>query len=71
MLNKGKGYIASFILGLFLVGIVPAQAMDRHCDDRIRKAEFNLKDAIRKHGEHSRQAEKRRHELEETRAHCH
>ncbi|HZU31310.1 MAG TPA: hypothetical protein VFB79_09355 [Candidatus Angelobacter sp.] len=70
MLKKGKVYITSLVLGMFLVGIVPAQALDRHCDDRIRKAEFNLREAVRKHGEHSRQAEKRRHELEDARAHC-
>lgn len=43
---------------------------DRKCQQRIHKAEGNLQQAIRKHGERSKQAEKRRHELEQARERC-
>jgi hypothetical protein len=60
------------LLGTLLLAVVPAQAYDRYdnCAHRIRKAEAQLDDAIRKHGPHSRQAEKRRHELERVREQC-
>jgi len=47
---------------------VPARA---DCRNDIRKAEENLQKAVRKHGEHSRQAEERRRQLEEVRRRCH
>ena len=43
---------------------------DRQCDQRIHKAEENLRKEIDRHGEHSRQAEKRRHELGEAQRSC-
>ena len=43
---------------------------DRQCDQRIHKAEENLRKAVDRHGEHSSQAEKRRHELEEAKRSC-
>ena len=59
---------------LTMVGLVgsslPARADDK-CERDIHKAEDKLRDAIEKHGEHSRQAEKRRHELEDVRHRCH
>lgn len=48
-----------------------AQDRDDYCHRQIEKAERNLRKAVERHGEHSPQAEKRRHELEETREHCH
>jgi hypothetical protein len=56
-------------------GAVTVQAQgppDRHyrCERRIRQAEANLQRAIARHGENSRQAERRRRELEEIRARC-
>ena len=50
-------------------GVVQASA--ERCDERIHKAEHKLAEAVRKHGEHSKQAEKRRRELEDARVHCH
>jgi hypothetical protein len=44
---------------------------DRKCEQKIEKAENALRNAIRKHGEHSRQAEQKRRKLEETRERCH
>ena len=66
---------ACLMLGCF--GIAQAQDhdrdrdRDRKCERRIHNAEENLRKAIARHGEHSRQAEKRRHELEEARERCH
>ncbi len=58
---------------LAMVGLVgssmPARADDK-CDRDIHKAEQRLRDAVDKHGEHSKQAEKRRHELEDARHRC-
>ena len=72
---KGKsGVLAAFLAALFLVGsAVPVRAVDRddHCERRVRQAEENLERAIRKHGEHSRQAEQRRRELHDVRERCH
>jgi hypothetical protein len=61
---------------LAVAGSVIMQAQvppNRHyrCERRIRRAEVNLQRAIARHGEHSRQAERRRRELEEVRARCH
>ncbi len=72
MLQKGKIFVSAIFVALFLAGTVPlsAQGHDRKCEQRIHNAEARLQNAIRKHGERSRQAEKRRRELEEVRAHC-
>jgi len=58
------------MLGVTLLAgaATPARA---DCRNDIRKAEANLDKAVRKHGEHSRQAEQRRRELEEVRRRCH
>ena len=75
MLHKGKTIVSAIVIALFLAGTVPARALvrddDRRCEERIHKAEANLQNAIRKHGERSRQAERRRHELQEARERCH
>jgi hypothetical protein len=61
---------ASLLLG----GAAPVQAQNpnRHyrCEQRIRQAEANLQRAIERHGANSRQAARRRRELEEVRARC-
>jgi hypothetical protein len=53
---------------------LPARADDddhRHrCERRIHQAEENLRVAIERHGEGSRQAHKRREQLEDARRHC-
>lgn len=63
---------------LTIVGLVgsslPARAddrdRDRRCEKRIHQAEENLRTAERRHGEGSRQAHKRREELEEAKRRC-
>ena len=73
-MRKKHAVLAAALGGFFLLSsAVPTRAMDRDdkCHRRIEKAEANLQKAVRKHGEHSRQAEQRRHELEEIRERCH
>jgi hypothetical protein len=62
------------ILGATMVAGVAAPAhadRDDRCRREIRKAEQNLEKEVRRHGEGSRGAEKRRRELEEKRERCH
>jgi F0F1-type ATP synthase epsilon subunit len=64
---------ASVMAGaLFAGAAVPATAVDRRerCEQKVRKAEDNLQKAVRRHGEHSRQAEQKRDALERARANC-
>ena len=59
--------------GIFLVSsatLLRAEDRDDKCGERVHKAERALQNAERKHGEHSRQAEKKRHDLEEARDKC-
>ena len=74
MLQKSKIFVSAIVIAVFLAGAVPLRAVDhdghRKCEQRIHNAEARLQNAIRRHGEHSRQAEKRRRELEEVREHC-
>ena len=75
MFKKAKTLVAAFVILSFLGGAVPVRAIDRDddrkCEQRIRNAERRLHDAERRHGEHSRQARARRHDLEEARERCH
>ena len=47
-----------------------ARDRDDKCGEKVRKAEDKLRRDERKHGEHSRQAEKDRHALDEAREKC-
>jgi hypothetical protein len=72
-MTRKSGILAAVLAAIFLAGsAVPSKALDRDdkCEQRIHKAETNLQKAVQRHGEHSRQAEKRRHQLEETRERC-
>lgn len=73
MFRFSKVFAAVIIAAMIFGSSAIASAVDRDdkCEQRIHKAEDNLQKAIRKHGEHSRQAEKKRHQLEETRERCH
>ncbi len=56
-----------------LVGTsVPLRADDAHerCEKRIHKAEEKVHDAVHRYGENSRQAHKRREQLEDARRKC-
>lgn len=59
--------------GFSLLGSpAPIHAGDRDdkCERRIHKSEENLRRAEQRHGERSRQAEQRRHQLEEAKDKC-
>ena len=72
--DRWKSILFVPALGVLLLagGVARTQASDndRRCEQRIHKAEENLRKEIDRHGEHSRQAEKRRHELEEAKRSC-
>jgi hypothetical protein len=61
---------------LTIIGLVgsslPVRAEDRHdaCERQIHQAEDKLRDAIQRHGEDSKQAHKRREQLEEVKRRC-
>jgi hypothetical protein len=61
---------------LTIVGLVgsslPTRADDHHdrCVRRVHQAEENLRDAIAKHGEDSREARKRRAQLDQAHHDC-
>ena len=68
-----KTTLTSLLLGSCCLfgGVASLQADHRSdCEKHIQKAEDNLYKEIRKHGEHSRQAENRRRELEQARYGC-
>lgn len=67
-----RAVIAVVLAGFVLAGgSVPAWASEHDkCEHRIHKAEQNLDKAVRRHGEHSRQAEERREELRRVRHDC-
>ena len=72
--SRWKSILFVPALGVLLLagGVARTQASDndRQCQQRIHRAEEKLRKEIDRHGEHSRQAEKRRHELEEAQRSC-
>jgi len=72
--SRWKSVLFVPALGVLLLagGVARTQASDndRHCEQRIHKAEEKLRKAVDRYGEHSGQAEKRRHELEEAKRSC-
>jgi septal ring factor EnvC (AmiA/AmiB activator) len=68
-----NGIMITALLSAMCVFSAPtAQARDRDdsCRQRIHKQEEKLERAIRRHGERSRQAERARDKLRDTRARC-
>jgi hypothetical protein len=70
----GKTAVAAVVAGalMFFVAAAPkAQADDRsHCQHAVEKAESRLDHAIHANGEHSREAEDRRRDLNAERQRC-
>jgi hypothetical protein len=68
----GKTILCAMLAISLLAGVAtPARAdRDDKCQRDIHRAEENLEKAVHKHGEHSRQAEDRRRQLEEVRERC-
>ncbi|SRR5579871_2691000 len=63
--------VTALAAGLLLAGIPSANAESREkCRREIEKAELRLDNAIRLHGENSRQANHRRFQLNEHRERC-
>ncbi len=58
------------LTGVLLLGSAMPIHAYANCEQRIHRAERNLERAIRRHGLHSVQAERRRDELERVRARC-
>ena len=72
--NRAGQVILGALLGASLLAgtAVPAHAdQDERYRRDVHRAEQNLDKAIRKHGEHSRQAEDSRRRLDEVRERCH
>ena len=69
---KTLGLLCLAMMFLLFDSVLPASAKDRDdkCERRIRQAEQKLNDAVRHHGERSKQAHKRREQLEEARRSC-
>lgn len=70
---RKAGMVSALLIGIFMLSAAtPAQArwFSRNCESRVQKAEASLHKAEARHGEHSAQAEKKRHQLEETRERC-
>jgi hypothetical protein len=74
MLHHRAGKIGAAIVGvLLLVGSASpafARGHGKNCEEKIRRDEVHLREAVQKHGEHSKQAQKRREQLERARATC-
>jgi hypothetical protein len=85
-LNRGQTTLLAAVFGAFLlvgcgthpgrrsgpggVARTPAGDRDHACRERIQKAEAKLRREIDRHGEHSRQAQKRRYELDRELERC-
>ncbi len=73
MTHARKSLTVALLTIVGLLGTsVPLRADEAHerCERRIHQAEHNLHQAIRRHGENSPQAHKRREQLEEVRREC-
>jgi hypothetical protein len=63
--------VALLLNGMLLIATPNLRAEEHeHCRHRIEKAEARLDHAVERHGEHSRQAEEKRHELRAERERC-
>jgi hypothetical protein len=69
----GKGILSAVVAMALLSGLSTAAHAEHgdRCRRDVEKAEHNLAKEVRKHGEHSRQAEERRRQLEAVHARCH
>jgi hypothetical protein len=74
MPHKANGWkslqLVPVLAALLLVGGAARTRSCNNCEQRIQRAEGNLHKAIRRHGDRSRQAERRRRELEQARRSC-
>ena len=70
---SGKTTVAAVLGGILMIGgALPLRADERSdCEKRVHKAEQNLQHEIDRHGEHGKNVDKRRAELDRARADCH
>jgi len=68
----GKTALAAAALAgyLMFIGVPSLRADHDDCQRRVASADHKLDDAIHHHGYQSKQAERRRHELQEARERC-
>ena len=68
-----KRALRTSVLGLsaLLIFGTTLTANADNCDKRIHDAQRKVDQAVRRHGEHSKQAEESRRHLEDVRASCH
>jgi uncharacterized membrane protein YukC len=71
VLSKWAKLLTAAVLAVFFLtaGTAPMRADDK-CRDRVQRLEKQLHEAERKHGEHSKQANAKRRQLEEAREKC-
>jgi hypothetical protein len=73
-IKRCRSILFALVLGIGLLGgrVAVTHADDRpgDCDKRIHKAEEQLRKEVDRHGEHSPEADRRRHELEDVRRSC-
>ena len=70
----GKAMLCATLLGASSLAGAPTPARahrDGHCRKELQKAEYNLRKAVQKHGDHSRQAEQQRRHVRGVRKRCH
>ena len=69
----GRKWLSAAVMAVLVgsIAVQPAHADNRaKCQRNLEKAEAKLDDAVRKHGERSRQAEQRRRDLAGAREKC-
>ncbi len=63
--------LAVFMAGMLAGTMAWGAGSQASCDQRIRTAEHRLHQSIRRYGAKSRQAQKRRQQLDRVRSRCH
>ena len=69
MMQK-TSFVAVALAGFLMAGTALCVKADT-CEDRVRRAEENLRKQVDRHGESSKQAEHARHNLDNERGKCH
>lgn len=63
--------VAAVLGGFLLFGTMTPMLVAATCQERVRKAEENVKKQTDRHGEKSKQAEQARHDRDKVRKDCH
>lgn len=65
-----RSVLSALTAALLFGSITAADARNGNCELRVDRAQQRLHEAERRYGMHSRQAEQRRHQLDEASARC-